>query len=96
LKFKQIIELNVFGPLYAMQAVIPIMRQAGVGMILNISSMISKMKIPGLATYAATKSALNKITETARIELEADNIRVITVYPRMTATDFGKNSLGSR
>lgn len=94
--FRQIIDLNIFGPLYAMQAVIPVMRKSGGGLILNVSSMVSKMSIPGLSTYAATKSALNKLSETAKVELERDNIRVITVYPRMTATDFGKNSLGHR
>lgn len=87
-------QLNVLGVVFAMQAVIPRMRQAGGGLILNISSMVSKMHIPGLSFYAATKTALNMITETARVELEKDNIRVITVYPRTTATDFGKNSLG--
>jgi short-subunit dehydrogenase len=94
--FRQILALNVFGPLYAMQAVIPKMRQGGGGLILNISSMVSKMHIPGLAAYAATKTALNMLSETARVELAAENIRVITVYPRLTATDFGKNSLGNR
>ncbi len=94
--FRQIIDLNIFGPLYAMQAVIPLMRKSGGGLILNVSSMVSKMSIPGLSTYAATKSALNKLSETAKVELERDNIRVITVFPRMTATDFGKNSLGHR
>jgi short-subunit dehydrogenase len=93
--YRQIIELNLFGPLYAMQAAIPVMRQAGGGLILNISSMVSKMQIPGLAGYASTKSALNMLSATARGELAADNIRVITVYPRLTATDFGKNYLGN-
>ncbi len=94
--FRQIIDLNIFGPLYAMQAAIPKMRLGGGGLIINVSSMVSKMHIPGLSTYAATKAALNKISETAGYELAADNIRVITMYPRTTATDFGKNSLGNR
>jgi len=94
--FLRIIELNVFGPLVAMQAVVPLMRQSGGGLIINISSMVSKMHIPGLGAYAATKSALNMLSDTARGELAADNIRVITVYPRLTATDFGKNSLGDQ
>jgi NAD(P)-dependent dehydrogenase (short-subunit alcohol dehydrogenase family) len=34
------------------------------------------------------------LSDTARDELAPDNIRVIIVYPRMTATDFGKNALG--
>jgi len=92
--YRQIIELNLFGSLYAMQAAIPKMRQGGGGLIINISSMVSKMHIPGLAAYASTKSALNMLSDTARVELAPDNIRVITVYPRLTATDFGKNSLG--
>jgi NAD(P)-dependent dehydrogenase (short-subunit alcohol dehydrogenase family) len=36
------------------------------------------------------------LSDTARVELAPENIRVITVYPRMTATDFGRNSLGNR
>jgi short-subunit dehydrogenase len=94
--YRQIIDLNMFGSLYAMQAVIPQMRQTGGGIIINISSMVSKMHIPGLATYASTKAALNVLSDTARVELAPDNIRVITVYPRTTATDFGGNSLGNR
>ena len=92
--FRQILELNVFGALYAIQAVVPKMRQRGGGLIINISSMVSKMYIPGLAAYAATKVALNMLSETVRGELGAENIRVVSVYPRLTATDFGKNSLG--
>ncbi len=94
--FRKILDLNVFGALYAMQAAVPKMRQGGGGVIINVSSMVSKMHIPGLAAYAATKTALNMLSETARVELAPANIRVITVYPRMTATDFGKNSLGDR
>jgi len=94
--FQKIINLNIFGPLYAIQAVVPIMRQNGGGLIINVNSMVSKMSIPGLGTYAATKSALNMLSDTMRGELAPDNIRVISVYPRLTATDFGKNSIGNR
>jgi short-subunit dehydrogenase len=94
--YRQIVELNMFGPLYAMQAVIPKMRSQGGGIIVNVSSMVSRMHIPGLAAYASTKAALNMLSDTARGELASDNIRVITFYPRMTATDFGRNSLGNR
>jgi short-subunit dehydrogenase len=94
--FRKIIDLNVFGVVYAMQAAIPRMRQTGGGLIMNVSSMVSKMNILGLSAYASTKAALNMISSTARAELAADNIRVITVFPRTTATDFGKNSLGDQ
>ena len=39
---------------------------------------------------------MNMISDTARVELERDKIRVITVFPRMTSTDFGENSLGDQ
>jgi short-subunit dehydrogenase len=94
--FRQILDLNVFAPLVAMQAAIPLMREHGGGIIINVSSMVSKMRIPALGAYAATKAALNMLSDTARVELAEEHIRVITVFPRMTATDFGKHSLGSR
>jgi len=72
------------------------MKEAGGGVIVNISSMVSKLHIPGLGAYAATKAALNLLSETARYELENDKIKVITMFPRTTATDFGKNSIGNQ
>ena len=93
---RQVVELNVFGPLVAMQAAIPVMRKQGGGLIINVSSMVTKMHIPGLGGYAATKSALNMLSDTARVELASDNIRIVSIFHRMTATDFGKNSLGNR
>jgi short-subunit dehydrogenase len=94
--FRQVIELNIFGVLYAIQAVIPYLREAGGGLIVNISSRVSKMSIPGLSGYASTKSALNMLSETARGELAPENIRVITVFPRSTSTRFGENAIGDR
>jgi short-subunit dehydrogenase len=93
--FQKILDLNVWGPLHAMQAVIPLMRKSGGGLIINVSSMVTKMFLPGLGGYAASKAALNMLSGTARAELAPDNIRVITMFPRMTSTDFGKNSLGN-
>ncbi|MEI6518429.1 MAG: SDR family oxidoreductase [bacterium] len=92
---RQIMALNLYAPLEAMQAAIPVMRTRKSGSIINISSMVSKMRLPNLGAYAATKSALNMLTDTARVELAGDGIRLITVYPRMTSTDFAKHSLGN-
>jgi short-subunit dehydrogenase len=92
--YKNVMELNVYAPLQAMQLAIPIMRKQGGGMILNISSRVSKNYYPNLAAYASTKYALNALSLTARAELEKDNIIVSVFHPKMTATDFGKNSAG--
>ena len=92
--YQSIFDLNVIGPLRAMQGVIPIMRSQGGGMILNISSLVSKMYFPNLAAYASTKYALNAISLTAREELAPDHIVVSVFHPKMTATDFGNNAKG--
>lgn len=91
--YRQIIELNLFGPLHAMQAVIPKMKAQGGGVIINISSLVSKLAIPGIGAYASTKYALNGLSLTARNELAADNVRVVLFHPGLTSTDFGKNAL---
>ena len=84
-----ITELNFYAPLIAMQAVIPVMRSQGTGAIVNISSGTSRMVLPGVGAYAATKSALNMMSLVAREELASDGI-VSVVYPSVTATEFHK------
>jgi len=91
--YRKIIELNVIGPLIAMQEVIPVMRKQGHGVIVNTGSMVSKNYFPYLGAYASTKYALNGLMLTARAELEKDNIIVSVMHPTMTLTDFGKNSI---
>ena len=94
--YRHIMNLNVYGPLYAMELVIPHMRAQGGGMIVNISSRVSKNYFPNLAAYASTKYALNALSLTAREELKKDHIVVSVMHPKMTATDFGKNALGEK
>ncbi len=95
-EYRNIMELNVFGVLSAMQAVIPVMRKHGGGTILNVSSMVSKNHFPMLAAYASTKYALNALSLTARQELAKDSIIVSVFHPKMTATDFGQNAQGQK
>lgn len=90
--FDEIMKLNVYGPLLAMQAVIPHMLENGGGRIINVSSNVSKMAIPGIGAYAATKYALNGLTLTARGELADQNIVVSLMHPGLTATNFGQHA----
>jgi short-subunit dehydrogenase len=94
--YQRIMNLNVFAIVRTMQAVIPIMREQGGGMILNISSRVSKNYFPGLSAYASTKYALNAISLTARQELAKDNIVVSVFHPKITATDFDMNARGEK
>lgn len=85
---RAITELNFYAPLLTMQAVIPPMRRQGSGVIVNVSSMTSRMVLLGVGGYSATKSALNMLSQVARRELAPDGIVVSIVYPSVTATEF--------
>ena len=91
--FHYIFDLDVVGPLVAMQQVIPIMRKQGGGAIINISSGTALMYLPNMGAYSASKRALANISLTAREELKTDNIIVSVVYPYITLTDFEKNTI---
>jgi short-subunit dehydrogenase len=85
---RAILELNVVAALEAMQAVLPVMRAQGRGAIVNVSSGTTRMVLPGVGGYAASKAALNMLSEVARKEFAADGVVVSTVYPFVTATEF--------
>ena len=91
--FHYIFDLDVVGPVVAMQQVIPLMRRQGEGAIINISSGTALMHLPNMSAYASIKRALADISLTAREELKGDNIAVSVVYPYTTLTDFEKNTI---
>jgi short-subunit dehydrogenase len=88
-----IFELDFLAPVVAMQQVIPIMRKEGGGAIMNVSSGLALMYLPGMSIYPSLKRALSHISLTAREELKADKIAVSVVYPYITMTDFEKNTV---
>ncbi len=90
-QYRAVMDVNLYGPLLAMQAVIPLMRAQGGGLIFNISTALTKlpMYLPGLGAYVSTKYALNALMLTARAELAAHNIRIGVIYPGPMTTAFG-------
>ncbi|HLY04801.1 MAG TPA: SDR family oxidoreductase [Rhizomicrobium sp.] len=93
--FDEIFHLNVLGPIVAMQAVIPLMRETGGGSIVNINSGTAFMTVPQYSAYSSSKRALLGFSLTARAELEKDHIVVSEIYPFITATNFGRNRMGN-
>ncbi len=91
--YHYIFDLDLVGPLAAMQQVIPHMRKQGGGAIINISSAVALMTLPNNAPYASVKRALAVLTLTAREELKSDNITVGVVYPYITLTNFERNTI---
>jgi short-subunit dehydrogenase len=90
---QDIFDLDVVGPLIAMQQVIPLMRRQGGGAIVNISSGTARMHLPNMGGYAALKAALAAISLTAHDELDRDHITVSVVYPYITLTEFEEHTI---
>jgi short-subunit dehydrogenase len=83
---------NVTGLLAVTKAVLPHMRTAKSGLIVNISSIGGLMTFPLGSLYHGSKFAVEGISESLHFELEPLGIRVKIVEPGMTSTDFGGRS----
>jgi NAD(P)-dependent dehydrogenase (short-subunit alcohol dehydrogenase family) len=73
------VNTNIIAPIYTTRAAIPLLRAAGGGDIMNISSEITLDDMPMMTLYAATKSGLNGFTKAMGKELRRDGIRVTLV-----------------
>ncbi len=93
---RRVMDVNYFGPVALIQAAIPYLKiNPEGGLIINVSSIVGRRAMPGISGYCASKAALEKMAESLRLELIADNIRVSTIYPGVTQTEFNDNSLGN-
>lgn len=90
--FKQF-DVNVFGLIKTTREVIPYMRKAKSGVIINISSFLGKMGLPLLSHYNASKYAVEGITDSLRFEVAPFNIRVHSVLAGLFGTNFVKKGL---
>jgi NAD(P)-dependent dehydrogenase (short-subunit alcohol dehydrogenase family) len=74
-------ETNYFGAIRVMQAVLPSMRKAGSGLIINTSSLVGRMSPPFFGTYTATKHALEGYTQALRYEVSPFGVDMVMVEP---------------
>ena len=85
-------ETNVFGALAVIQAVLPAMREARRGRIVNVSSVAGLIGLPFLGVYCASKFALEGLSDALRLELAPFGIAVALVEPAAIASDFAATS----
>lgn len=81
-------DVNFLGVMRMTQAVLPHMRAQHSGLIVNISSVVGHLSFPPLGYYAATKHALEALSDALRLEVEPFGIKVVLVEPGAIQTEF--------
>ncbi len=91
-EMKNVFETNFYGPIRLIQAVLPIMRKQGSGLIINITSIAGYMGLPYRGIYSTSKGALSLLTEALRMETKDFGIRITDLAPG----DFSTNIAAGR
>lgn len=81
-------QVNVFAPILLARALLPQMRAAGGGRIINISSVSGLISAPMLGWYASSKHALESLSDSLRLEVRSANISVVLIEPNSFGTDI--------
>ena len=85
-------DVNLFGTLSVLRAVLPAMRDARGGTIVNVSSVAGKVSIPFAGPYCASKHALEAVSDALRVEVAPWKIRVVVIEPGPIGTRFGERT----
>ncbi|MEZ6128571.1 MAG: glucose 1-dehydrogenase [Planctomycetaceae bacterium] len=86
--YRHVFDINVLGVFLSQKYEIPAMLKSGGGVIINTSSILGHVAVPGAAIYNASKHAVEGITKTTALELADKGIRVNSVAPGAIATDM--------
>jgi NAD(P)-dependent dehydrogenase (short-subunit alcohol dehydrogenase family) len=92
-EIKSLFETNVFGPLRMNRAVLPYMRKRRSGLLISTSSVVGRIALPILGTYAATKFALEALADAQRDEVKGFGIDVVVIEAGAHPTEVGNNGL---
>ena len=92
---RELFETNLFGPIHMIQAVLPVMRKNGSGVIMNTTSIAAERSAVGSGYYAASKAALDLLTDGLCKELKPLGIRVMVIEPGSFRTHFYDAALKS-
>ena len=85
---REMVDVNVFGPVNVSRAVLPGMLARGSGTIVNVASVLGRRGVPQIAMYGASKAAVVALGETLRAELHGTGVHVVTVMPNAANTDL--------
>ncbi len=92
---KKSFEVNLFGVIRMIQAVLPHMRKQNFGRIINMSTLGSMIGLPFRAYYSSSKGAMDLMTETLRLEVERFGIKACTIHPGEVKTNIAEHRIVS-
>jgi NAD(P)-dependent dehydrogenase (short-subunit alcohol dehydrogenase family) len=90
---QRVFDINFFGLVRMTKAALPHMRAAGTGRIINVSSVLGLVPAPFMASYAATKHAIEGYSESVDHEVREHGIRVLLVEPGWTRTSLDAKAI---
>jgi NAD(P)-dependent dehydrogenase (short-subunit alcohol dehydrogenase family) len=90
--WRELFETNVFGLVEVTRRAIPLLREAGGGVICNMGSSSILAPVPFYAAYRASKAAVSALSETLRAELAPQGIRVVEIMPGPVDSDMLRHS----
>jgi short-subunit dehydrogenase len=89
--FRRVVDVNLFGYVHGARAVLPVFRDQGSGVLVNVGSMVSRVTEPYVAPYVVSKHAVRGLGAVIRQELALDGVKgvhVSTVMPATVDTPF--------
>jgi len=95
-EMRRIFETNVYGVIRCIRGGVPLLRKAGGGTMVIVSSVVGRRGVPGMGIYSASKFALHGLADAARIELRPEKIDVSVICPALTKTEFHPRATGEK
>ncbi len=89
-EWRQVLDTNLTGAFLICRAFVPLMRGRGRGRILNLTSILSHVALPGRTAYAASKAGLLGLTRALALELAPEGITVVGISPGPVATEINR------
>ncbi|MGC6476343.1 MAG: SDR family NAD(P)-dependent oxidoreductase [Parvibaculales bacterium] len=92
--YMKVMEVNMHGVFYGTKHGIALMRESKTqGSIINMSSVVGQVGVPGCVAYGATKGGVRLMSKTVAVETAADKIRVNTIHPGMIMTNIQQKAI---
>src|SRR5437899_5619214 len=88
-------QILVFGQIQLMQLALRHMRAREEGLIINVTSLASRLPVPFMAAYNAAKAALGSFTMSMQLELPDSRVRIVDLQPADISTEFNKSVINT-